>query len=85
MNGAQLDEQVRVEGAPAVIELDEVPFGVLRRTQPLIIEYPSWEGMRRQALLGCSTGKPNNGVLRFSSISLRSISELATPGYQWSH
>lgn len=36
-------QNVSVHDAPAVIELDEVSFGVLRRTQPLIIEYPSWE------------------------------------------
>lgn len=36
------NKDVRVQDPPVVIELDEVPFGVLRRTQPLIIEYPSW-------------------------------------------
>lgn len=37
-----VDEDVHVQDRPVIIELDEVPFGVLRRTQPLIIEYPSW-------------------------------------------
>jgi len=35
--------EVNVQNPPVVIEVDEVPFGVLRRTQPLILEYPSWE------------------------------------------
>jgi hypothetical protein len=35
--------EVIVEMEPVIIELDEVPFGVLRRTQPLIIEYPCWD------------------------------------------
>ncbi len=35
-------EEIRVPERPVVIELDEVPFRVMRRTQPLIIEYPSW-------------------------------------------
>jgi hypothetical protein len=34
---------VNVEGLPIMVELDEVPYGILRRTQPLIIEHPSWE------------------------------------------
>lgn len=38
-----MNEEVRIEDPPAIIELDEVPFGVLRRTQPLILDYPSWE------------------------------------------
>lgn len=38
-----VSEQVRIEDPPAIVELDEVPFGVLRRTQPLILDYPSWE------------------------------------------
>lgn len=36
------DEEVSVNDPPVLIELDEVPFRVLRRTQPLILEYPSW-------------------------------------------
>ncbi len=40
---AAADNAVIVETEPVIIELDEVPFRVLRRTQPLIIEYPSWE------------------------------------------
>lgn len=35
-------EEIHVPERPVVIELDEVPFKVMRRTQPLIIEYPSW-------------------------------------------
>jgi len=37
------DKEVRVQNPPVTIKLDEVPYGVLRRTQPLILDYPSWE------------------------------------------
>lgn len=40
--GAAHDE-VKVEGMPAIVELDEVPYGTILRTQPLIIEHPSWQ------------------------------------------
>ncbi len=36
-------DEIRVLKPPVVVELDEVPFGVMRRSQPLILEYPSWE------------------------------------------
>jgi len=36
-------EHVYVAEAPVIFELDEAPFGVMRRTQPFIIEYPSME------------------------------------------
>lgn len=35
-------DEVRVNDPPSIIELDEVPYGVIRRTQPLIFEHPSW-------------------------------------------
>ncbi len=38
-----VDSQVLINEPPVILELDEVPFGILRRTQPLILDYPSWE------------------------------------------
>jgi hypothetical protein len=35
-------QEVILRGPPVIIELDELTFGVLRRTQPLIIEHLSW-------------------------------------------